>query len=168
MVDGMFQLLRLVGALGQIRGRKKFQKIVHILQSAGHEFPYYFDYLHYGPFSSELASEINYLAGSELMREDPPTSDGEPYVYSPGTRLPAVLDRAGMNDEPEWIVLAKCLNDEDAEFLEAVSTILYLRRCRFEGEALERHFSQLKPKLSARFNDACEFEQRVMVASSNL
>jgi uncharacterized protein len=158
-MDGMIAVLRLVDVVGKIEGRKKLQKIVHILQSRGFDFPHDFGYLHYGPYSSGLAAEVDALVSSKFVIEQRGVGY-EPYVYTPSKTVGALFEYLGETQVPPWRSLAISLNSRDANFLESLSTILYLQENGFLGRTLKERFIQLKPTLR-RF-----FEAAIVEASS--
>lgn len=155
-MDGMIQVLRLINALEQVEGRKKLQKIVHILKSCGHDFPQSFGYLHYGPYSSELAAEVDLLRSGQLIDETGTGADYEPYVYKPSQIGQTMLVELKHADAAPWEKLARDLNSHDANYLEALSTILYLRANGFDGKVLRDRFCSLKPNLRASFDRALQ------------
>jgi uncharacterized protein YwgA len=164
-MNGIMNLLQLVHVLHQVEGRKKLQKIVHILQMAGNPFSEYFGYLHYGPYSSELASEVEALVDAGLVVE----KGGEaqhPYTYTSTSEARKLLEQGGLSTEPSWGALATALNRRNAQFLEAVSTILYLRGKGIDMPLLQSKFSQLKPQLSGEFDVAYEYAEQVLRPSS--
>ncbi len=152
-MDGMLEVLRLIAALGEVKGRKKIQKIVHILKACGHDFPHYYGYLHYGPYSSDLASEVGILVSGGLVNE---AGGGkyDPYVYTPTEASKALLQELNVSTSPEWSGFARDLNEKDANYLEAVSTILYLQANGFRGENLRERFIALKPHLEDKYASA--------------
>ena len=155
-MQGMLQLLRLINTLERIEGRKKLQKIVHILKTCGYEenFPQHFGYLQYGPFSSEVAAEIDQLVSGNLVNESGQGQPYEAYVYEPGESTPKLLTELQQDLTPAWASLAKMLNAKDTALLESISTILYIKGNGFSGEALKKRFSELKPTLASRFRTA--------------
>lgn len=156
-MEHLLNIALLVKVCGEIRGRKKLQKIVHILQEAGHPFREPFGYLHYGPYSSVLKAELDELISDsvKLLAEKPrPVSEFSEYVYAPTERLEGVLESLGIEKEPAWKDLASDLNKKSPAYLEAVSTILYLRRLNFDPERLKSKFEELKPQLVDHFDDA--------------
>ncbi|HVT89098.1 MAG TPA: hypothetical protein VHD56_09620 [Tepidisphaeraceae bacterium] len=154
-MDGMLEVLRLIFVLDELKGRKKLQKIVHILQSRGFNFPQRFGYLHYGPYSSQLASEIDALVAGNLLKEEKGVGDDyTPYVYELSDEAMKLLKDLNSTGKPPWITLAKNLNEKDPNYLEAMSTILYLKANGFEGNNLRDRFVSLKPHLKAKFDKA--------------
>jgi hypothetical protein len=153
-MDGMLELLRLFDSLGEVKGRKKLQKIVHILQSCGFDFPQRFGYLHYGPYSSAVAAEVDALVADHLVAEDGSGETGEPYVYKPAPAARQLLLELDSAETPRWEALAHNLNVRDANTLEAVSTLLYLQRNGFVGKGLKDRFLALKPNLRKLYDTA--------------
>lgn len=64
-----YQLAKLVEWAGEIKSRKRMQKIVYLLQSAGCPFDADFILHHYGPYSSEVAQLTDEMTRSDLLRE---------------------------------------------------------------------------------------------------
>jgi uncharacterized protein len=133
-MQGMLQLLRLIDSLGRIEGRKKLQKIVYILKAQGHEFPQHFGYLHYGPFSSAVAAEMDSLVAGSLVKEQGDGQQYEAYVYTPQQAASKLLADLKQTGKPTWLALATDLNQMDVSLLEAMSTILYLKANGFSGD----------------------------------
>lgn len=153
-MQGMLQLLRLITSLNKVEGRKKLQKIVHILKVCGYDFPQHFGYLHYGPFSSEVAAEIDSLVSGDLVAEQGKGQQYEAYVYTPLETAQKLLVELKQEGQPEWYARAEQLNQKPVAELEAVSTILYLKANGFTGEKLKERFLELKPVLKSLYNSA--------------
>ena len=64
-----YWLAKLIASVGQVDSRKRLQKSVYLLQSAG--CPLKCDYLlhYYGPYSFELAGLIDQLCGAKVIEE---------------------------------------------------------------------------------------------------
>lgn len=164
------ELLRVIECCGRIEGRKKLQKIVHILKEAGAPLGYRYGYHFHGPFSAELKGEIDTLVAEELLREEEgatPVADYKQYSYALGEAGAQVLRRYAPKERPEWQGLAAELNRKSAQELEAVSTLLYLRRHGYEGERLRAQFAQLKPQLTGGFGAAEAMAQRIRALAMN-
>ena len=71
-MNSIINLARLISVCGEVKGRKKLQKIVHLLQAAGHheDFGYEFGYLHYGPYAHGVKHDLESLKVQDLVRED--------------------------------------------------------------------------------------------------
>ncbi len=165
-MNGLLEILKLVQELKSVEGRKKLQKIVFILQSQGHPFPQHFGYLHYGPYSSELASEIDTLVDGNLMEQSGGGGQYNPYTYTPGKTLAKLLREVGDSQAPSWSPLAQLLNSRDANFLEALSTVLYLRQSGFDGKRLDARFAALKPALTGLLPKVKAFAQQHSLAAT--
>ena len=145
------QLLKTVGA---VEGRKKFQKIVHILQHFGAPFNLRFGYLHYGPFSSELQSQLDVYESEELLKEEPCTAGNFKISrFTPQPKLLALVDRVAGNAPFDFAALAAELNQKPAQELEAISTIFYLQTQGKTDDTLKEAFCQLKPKFVGVFEE---------------
>ncbi len=163
------ELLRLLCVCERVEGRKKLQKLVHILREAGHPFAYRYGYHFHGPFSTELKGEIDALVEEKLIIEHPGESDfGDfiQYTYRPGEGASALLDSLGHRSPVAWASLAKDLNAKSAQELEAISTIIYLIRNGCTTESLLDRFGQLKPYLAGQFEGASKYAQFLTAARS--
>lgn len=134
----------LIQELGQIEGRKKFQKIVHILQSAGAPFDERFEFAQFGPYSGTLKAEIDSLSAFGILEEG---SKGNTFVFSKGERFAEVEEAGLWEGSPAWSGFAQALNTKSARELEALSSTLYLLERGYSGAALEAKFGELKAHL---------------------
>lgn len=150
-------LANLISVCGEITGRKKIQKIVHLLQVAKFrdQFPYAFGYLHFGPYSHGVKSDLDLLTRESLVKEVS-ASAGEhaTFRYEPSPSLAEDLKSVGIEPSPEWSSLARRLNAMTPQRLEAASTVAFLRERGFDGEALRSRFKELKPFLDHDFDEA--------------
>lgn len=166
-MNSTLNVARLVHACGKIDGRKKLQKIVYLLQQMGHEgdFPQEFGYLHYGPYSRQLSSEVDYLSSGDdglLHEEEMPAGTNRSYSYTPREELSDLLEELKVDQSPDWKRAAVDLARRDAQELEAISTIVYLRGLGFHGAALRARFSALKPGLVGKFELAVDEADRLI------
>jgi len=151
------QLFKTVGA---VEGRKKLQKIVHILQCFGVPFHIRFGYLHYGPFSSELQSQLDIFEAEGLLKEEPCMAGNfKTSRFSPQPALLDLVQKVAGTEEANFAGMAEELNGKSAHELEAISTLLYLRSLGTPEDKLREVFVTLKPK----FKDV--FEQRLQTVS---
>lgn len=157
-VDAPLAVARLVAELGQVKGRKRLQKIVHLL--GANRFPQFrqrFVLHYYGPFSRQLARELDFLAAAELIKEVHEESGAYTYsVSSNGKKFIEELDENDQASQP-WAEFARKLNNQCTEFLEAVSTLVFLKANGTDDVALEGRFAEVKPKLASRFSEARNF-----------
>jgi len=157
-VHPIVPLLQLLQALGRIGGRKKLQKIVHILQERGVPFPERFEYSYYGMYSQRLRSEVERLEGENLVRESQVLGGmNVSYALEKTDELETLVREIGHGHEPVWTETARHLNSLSPQDLEGVSTILFLKDCGFSGDALKERLLGLKPHLESSYA-RCERE----------
>lgn len=150
-------LLQLLHLLGRIGGRKKLQKIVHILQERGVPFPERFEYAYYGMYSQQLRSEVERLGAEKLVTESEVYGVNISYSLEKTGELDALVKEIGHEQEPAWAEIARHLNSLSPGELEGVSTILFLKDSDYSGEALKQRLLGLKPHLASIY-DRCEKE----------
>ncbi len=163
-MNAALNVAKLLVICQKVEGRKKLQKIVHILQSAGYErdFPQHFGYLHYGPYSHEVKADIDLLvdpSGPLVDEAESTTGLGHrTFVYSPTSELEEALsDSIGV----PWSEQAKELNAKTPQELEAISTIFFLKRSGVGRDAVLERFTQLKPGLVDKFSEALKAVQSI-------
>ncbi|HEY3367458.1 MAG TPA: hypothetical protein VGK74_20575 [Symbiobacteriaceae bacterium] len=131
---------------GEIRGRKKLQKMVFIAQSLGYSFTEPFDLHVWGPYSETLAVKLKEMTDWGFAREEvlPGPAGNHHYIYTPGhNAAQAVRGPEAEAVLPTELVLH--LNAQDATLLEGVATVLYLRSKGQDGEAAGETLARLKP-----------------------
>ncbi|MFG0291773.1 MAG: hypothetical protein ACF8MJ_01315 [Phycisphaerales bacterium JB050] len=154
-MNGLIHVAQVINECQRVSGRKKLQKIVHILQCCGVDFPHEFGYLHYGPYSPQLRSDLESLEKMNLIKEEE-SSTQTGYPQYDCEALPALGETLGSLavESPSWSSHAKKLNQMATPLLEAMSTILFLQNRGFNGSRLKERFESLKPSLVNRFEDA--------------
>jgi uncharacterized protein YwgA len=150
-------LLQLLQVLERIAGRKKLQKIVHILQQRGLPFPEPFQYSYYGMYSQQLRSEVEKLESEKLVKESPVRGMNVSYSLEKTPELDALVREIGQEQEPAWAETARYLNSLPPQELEGISTILFLKDCGFSANALKQRLVGLKPHLESIY-ERCEKE----------
>lgn len=162
-LESSLAVARLVGSLEKIEGRKRLQKIVHLLKAKGYrEFDQEFSLHHYGPFSRQLAAQLEFLRQIQLIDEEKDDASAA-YTYVPvrvkveGEELSALDALDDEQDEPSWCSVAESLNEQDISFLEALSTVVYLHKIRWEGERLQQEFCRIKPDLAGKFQEVANY-----------
>jgi uncharacterized protein len=156
-MNAPLNLAKLIAVCNGITGRKKLQKIVHLLQIGGFrkDFPYSFGYLHFGPFSGGVRTDLDVLQREELIAEKPTAAgDHATFRYVPTEKLDHGFESVGMASAPSWTALAQHLNAHTPQRLEAASTIAFLAERGFAGENLRSRFVELKPLLRHDFDEA--------------
>ena len=152
MTDSFLTLLQLLAATGEITGRKKCQKPVHILQECGVDFGLDFQLALYGAYSSGLQSLMDDLVGEEYLNEEPDSCGGfHTTRFSPHRRLGLTLRHLGESPTPSWKSLAESLNAKSPRELETTSTILFLRNSGVPEADLEDQFERLKTHFREKY-----------------
>ncbi len=156
-LDATLAVARLVAEIGPVKGRKRLQKIVHLLQSKGYDRFHQRFILHYfGPFSRQLAAQLDFVCAAHLVEQI--HSEGV-YTYQtpPDCAEEVFALLSDVNEPPPWISFAKLLADNDTPFLEALSTLVFLSRAGVERAKLQQQFEHVKPGLKRWFAEASEF-----------
>ena len=55
---------------GRVVGRTRLQKVAYLLQAAGFDDSFPFEYRHYGPYSEDLARSIEFAGVMDLVSEE--------------------------------------------------------------------------------------------------
>ncbi|MEH7501175.1 YwgA family protein [Neobacillus drentensis] len=125
MLNDHAKLMQAVMVSGEIIGRKKLQKMIYIAKKVAFPFHERFQFHFYGPYSEELTLRVEELCNMGFLNEVKEKKGGYfQYRYTltePGKEFLSL-------NEVEMPFLQDCLvdmNDQNARFLELVSTILY-------------------------------------------
>lgn len=132
-----YQLAKLVDWTDCLRTRKRMQKVIYLLQSAGCPLDAEFTLHHYGPYSEEVARLTDEMVRSALLEEQASENAlGRQYSY----RLPEPIrqqvaaveateqGQAWAAELARFEPLARELLGADPKQLEYASTIVYFRR----------------------------------------
>jgi uncharacterized protein len=141
-------LTHLLVTAGEVRGRKKLQKMVFIAQQLGYPFSEPFTLHVWGPFSEKLAVKLKEMTDWGFAQEKvlPGPAGNQHYVYTPGANAAVALAGAPPLAHPDRLVkLVRHLNAQDATFLEGVATVLYLRGKAANDETVCELLPRLKP-----------------------
>jgi uncharacterized protein YwgA len=146
---------------GEVRGRKKLQKMVFIAQCLGFPFPEPFDLHVWGPYSEVLTVKVKEMTDWGFAREEalPGPAGNQQYVYTPGPNAARVCE-----DEPvsaQLCDLVSHLNSQDATFLEGVATVMFLRAKGKPDDVVSQMVSRLKPD---KFGDPVRVEAAMIFA----
>lgn len=158
-VDSAVAVAKLIAELDEVPGRKRLQKIVHLLQASGDIRLNYRFILHFfGPFCRELASDLDFLVDAGVVAVEDPGPQNSAYTYSvpeeeDRTKVAGFYESIRRNDNPKWLKRAKMLNDKDTPFLEGLSTVVFLANHGRVGDTLKSEFEAAKPKLKSNFDD---------------
>jgi len=151
-INKLVQLVELAG--GHIDTRKKFQKLVYLLQEAGEEFEQDYFYHNYGVFSPSLANDLETACSSEANILKQNTMFGSGFSYSLGESAAFPVQEESFNAKTKVII--EKLAGKEPRFLEVLSTIVYLHRNHYTGDKLREKLKELKPELEEHFTEAYE------------
>jgi len=166
-VDNAISVARLVSELGGVTGRKRLQKLVHLLQASGaRDFPQRFTLHYFGPFSRELVHDLEVAVSSELAKEAQPAFEEDGYAYSVSESARQRIDQL-LGTKPSWRARAHRLNAETTPFLEAASTLVFLAQRGTLPDQLKDRFRKLKPHLVYLFARARDFAKREGLLAEN-
>lgn len=125
MFTKTYQLLAFFDYVRELRGRKKLQKIIHLLKSSGAEFPFSYRYHYYEPYSSQLQSDIDQLVHQAFLIKK---SDNGAYTYAmsaEGKKFKDMLEKdGGLTVKFNERILDELVK-ESTPFLEMYSTFAF-------------------------------------------
>jgi uncharacterized protein len=119
------KLMQAVLVSGEIIGRKKLQKMIYIAKKVSFPFHERFQFHFYGPYSEELTLRVEELCNMGFLNEIKEKKGG--YFQYRYTLTDTGKEFLSIN-EVDMPFLQDCLedmNDQNARFLELVSTVLY-------------------------------------------
>lgn len=163
MLQTMHQLLTFFDSVEKVEGRKKLQKMIHLLNNAEQNFPFKYQYYHYGPFSSTLQYEVNRLVEEDYVKE---TQVNGAYVYAiteKGRKFKELLEREGKFHFNFDRDLLQSMSHEESQFLEVVSTYAFLIESGDSFEQAKSRTAQLKSHLSGYLENAIQFYNTYIV-----
>ncbi|MFL6560370.1 MAG: YwgA family protein [Bacillus sp. (in: firmicutes)] len=125
MLKDHAKLMQAIMVSGEITGRKKLQKMIYIAKKV--EFPFHerFQFHFYGPYSEELTTRVEELCNMGFLNEVKEKKGG--YYQYRYTLTDSGKEFLSLN-QVEMPCLEDCFNDmneQNARFLELVSTVLY-------------------------------------------
>jgi uncharacterized protein len=119
------KLMQAILVSGEIIGRKKLQKMIYIAKKIDFPFHDRFQFHFYGPYSEELTTRVEELCNMGFLNEVKEKKGG--YYQYRYTLTDAGQEFLSLNDV-DMPCLSDCLvdmNEQNARFLELVSTVLY-------------------------------------------
>lgn len=163
MFQNTYQLLTFIDSAKEIHGRKRLQKMIHLLKSSGTEFTFKYRYHHYGPYSAQLQSEMDELVKQGFVRETKSNGAYQYTITDSGKKFKQLLETSAaysfaINDA----VLNELVN-EDTQFLEMFSTYVFLRESGDNEEQAKIKVAQLKPHLITWLDKSLEAYDKYIV-----
>lgn len=160
-----YSLLKVFDLLVKIQGRKKLQKMVHLIGMTGYNLPFKYHYHHYGPYSAQLQDEISFMVQQGFLKE---YKENEAYVYEITQRGREFREKLEENNNFEIDKdLLSLLNSESSQFLEMVSTYAFLLDSGYDAKDAKLKASELKPHLKYLINDAEKFYLKINYHAEN-
>ena len=150
MLNDHAKLMQAVMVSGEIIGRKKLQKMIYIAKKVDFPFQERFQFHFYGPYSEELTTRVEELCNMGFLNEVKEKKGG--YFQYRYTLTEAGKEFLSMNNV-DMPCLQDCLvdmNEQNARFLELVSTVLYFDNLPKE-EVMNKVFTL---KASQRYTEA--------------
>ena len=144
MLKDHAKIMKAIAASGEIIGRKKLQKMIYIAKKLDFPFHEKYQFHFFGPYSEELTLRVEELCNMGFLNEIKEKKGGYfQYRYS--------LTESGEEflqlNEVDMPFLPACLadmNEQNARFLELVSTVLYFDT--LETEEIKEKVFTLKSK----------------------
>ncbi|MFZ3100901.1 MAG: hypothetical protein WA131_03565 [Desulfitobacteriaceae bacterium] len=161
MFDSTYLLLRFFDYVELVKGRKKLQKMVHLLSTAGAAFSFKYQYHHYGPYSTQLQDEINFMVRQGFLEE---LKENETYVYkiTPlGKEFKTSLEGTYNGDLNRELLMS--LNEHSSQFLEMASTYAFLLDSGYDSHNAIHKAIELKPHLSGYAEDVTNYHNNELV-----
>jgi len=147
------KICTLVKKMEGIRGRKKFQKIVYLAKESGISFNEDFEWNNFGPFSRELASEIDSAKEMNLLSES--KSQGE-YEYELTEKGEELIQRDEAFNPTQLENLGRLISeikDLDSQELEKISSIKYLKNQGYKENYMKNFLKSTKDYTEDQINE---------------
>jgi len=160
MFIGASYLLEIISNM-DIKGRKKLQKIIFLLENKGMEAPYKYSYHFYGPYSAQLQDEVEFLVQQNFLEE---INQGGTYLYKitdHGKEFKKQIDdNYGVSIDKDLLLK---LNNENSQFLEMLSTYVFLLESGYDEDTAKDKAIELKPHLRDFLDEAVKFYEHNLV-----
>ena len=151
MFEKTYAILSLLEIQNEIKGRKRIQKIFHLLKHLGYEVPFKFTYHFYGPYSSDLQLELSSRANRTDWEPWKEEESDSTYIYKQAEESKNIKEVLEDNLDckalhyPEELI--HTLNGKDAPLLELTSTYAYFIDNEHSTEEAKKRTEEMKPKL---------------------
>ena len=137
MLEEHANVVKLISLAGEVKGRKKLQKMIYIAKKFDYPFQEKYHFHMYGPYSEELTLRVEELCTMGFLAERKEDKGAyEQYLYTATDKGNLFIN--GFSEQAEQLPkIIEALNGESSRFLELVSTLLYF-------DELERTQQMLK------------------------
>lgn len=148
-----YQLAKLIQMAKGICSRKRIQKTAHLLQIAGCPWGLDFRLHYYGPYSAELAQQLDLLSYHKVFIESvQQTEIGKRYDYTLSDEASDAIKKyeetpCGRNEKAEiegFRLLLEKLNKTPLRTLEIASTVAAFYEMTEDWEAAQREAAEFK------------------------
>ncbi len=151
-------LLSAAGPEGKIESKKKFHKLVYLLQEAGEDFDEDFTFYCFGVFSRSLANDLEFAQEIGRIVVEEPQGDNRVYVIKLKAET-SINNSEVLSNEAKQLI--RRLASLEPQLLETLSTIVYLNRNYYRGQALKHKLRELKSDLSQHYGEAFKFAREL-------
>lgn len=144
MLKDHAKIIHAISVSGEIIGRKKLQKMIYIAKKISFPFQERFQFHFYGPYSEELTLRVEELCNMGFINEIKEKKGGYyqyRYQLTDSGKEFLSLNEVDMPALPDCLV---DMNEQNARFLELVSTVLYFNN--LPKEEVEEKVFTLKSK----------------------
>jgi uncharacterized protein len=119
------KIIQAISVSGEITGRKKLQKMIYIAKKIAFPFQERFQFHFYGPYSEELTLRVEELCNMGFLNEVKEKKGG--YYQYRYALTDSGKEFLSLNDVamPSLQDCLEDMNEQNARFLELVSTVLY-------------------------------------------
>ncbi|WP_394239383.1 YwgA family protein [Niallia oryzisoli] len=125
MLKDHAKVMQAIAASGEVIGRKKLQKMIYISKKLSFPFGEKFQFHFYGPYSEELTVQVEELCNMRFLEEVKEKKGGYyQYRYTVTDNGKEFLSESHV-DIPHLQECLTDMNNQNARFLELVSTVLY-------------------------------------------
>jgi uncharacterized protein YwgA len=154
MTNQGYYLLKLIDSVPELEGRKRLQKLMYLMKYAGFPIEVRYSWHYYGPYSADLALQIDSLVDSGLLKEEDMVL-GYRYKTSEAgkTALAQVEGYRGNRKIRQfvsaWLDDFKSFSTYKVSDLEKASSVLYWKEWGKREDDAIRTTESLKGKLTA-------------------
>jgi len=163
MFESVYIILDLIDKIGMIEGRKKFQKIVHLLKVNSCKIPFKYEYHYYGPYSFQLQAEINDMVNNNFLIEEHINDTYRYKITDTGKEFKNLIEKEFSIESPIDQGLIEAMISKSPSFLEVVSTYAYLKDMGYSDEDAARKCKELKPHLEYALQEAINFYKKYFI-----
>jgi uncharacterized protein len=135
----------------KIESKKKLHKLIYLLQQKGEDFDQDYTFHYYGVFSPSLAGDLDTAKKWALINVEEPEEGQLAYTISlpKGSQIESISSISENS-----IIILNTLAQKDPQYLEVLSTIVYLDRNFYKGDELKQKLQELKPDLERHYTEA--------------